>query len=62
MSYAKEFERKINAAIVGKTVKSADVNGHWMQIEFADGTVFDYNATDGGYSCWSIEKNWRSVL
>ena len=62
MSYAKEFERKTKAALVGKTVKSADVNGHGVRIKFADGTVFDYDATDGGYSCWSIEKNGRSVL
>lgn len=62
MSSAKEFERKTNAALVGKTVKSADVNGHGVRIKFADGTVFDYIATDGGYSCWSVKKDGMSVL
>lgn len=62
MSSDKEFELKTNAAIVGKTVKSADVNGHGVRIEFADGTVFDYIATDGGHSCWSVKKGGVSVL
>lgn len=62
MSYSKEFERKTNAALVGKTVKSADINGYGVRIEFADGTVFEYDATDDGYSFWSVEMDGMSVL
>ena len=62
MSSLSESERETNAAILGKTVMSADVNGFGVRIKFTDGTVFDYSASDGGYSCWSVERNgWKIV-
>ena len=42
--------------IVGKTVESASITGDNVTITFTDGTKFDYDATDGGYSCWSITQ------
>lgn len=57
-----EFEIKTNIALLGKTVKSANVSGHSVDIEFTDGTVFEYSASDGGYSCWSVKKNGRSIV
>lgn len=57
-----EFERNTSAALVGKTVMSADVSGYDVRIRFTDGTVFDYSASDAGYSCWSVERNGRKIV
>lgn len=57
-----ESERDTNAALLGKTVRSADVNGFGVRIKFTDGTVFDYGASDGGYSCWSVERDGRKIV
>ena len=62
MSSLSESERETNAALLGKTVMSADVNGVGVRIKFTDGTVFDYSASDGGYSCWSVERNGRKIV
>ena len=62
MSSPGEFERNANAALVGKTVASADVSGYAVRLKFTDGTEFDYNASDGGYSCWSVEKDGRQIV
>lgn len=43
-----DFEHNTNVALLGKTVMSADVNGHGVCIVFTDGTTFDYSASDGG--------------
>ena len=40
--------------LIGKTIKSIDVDGFGMEIVFTDGTKFVYSATDGGYSNWDI--------
>lgn len=62
MSSLSESERDTNVALLGKTVMSADVNGFDVRIKFTDGTVFDYSASDGGYSCWSVERNGRKIV
>lgn len=62
MSNLSESERDTNAALISKTVMSADVNSHAVRIRFTDGTVFDYSASDGGYSCWSVQKNGRQIV
>lgn len=62
MSGPGEFERNTNAALAGKTVASADVSGHAVRLKFTDGTKFDYDASDGGYSCWSVEKDGRRIV
>ena len=41
--------------LIGKTIKSIDVTGSWVEIVFTDETKFHYEATDGGYSGWDIE-------
>lgn len=51
MSGPGEFERKTNAALLGKTVASADVGGNSVRIKFTDGTEFYYSASNGGW-CW----------
>ena len=43
--------------LVGKTIAKIDVDGFDVNIVFTDGTVFEYESSDGGYSCWNIYKN-----
>lgn len=44
-------------ALVGKTIARIEVDGFDVDIVFTDGTVFEYESSDGGYSCWNIYKN-----
>lgn len=46
----------IEQRIIGKSVKSACVDGYEVTIEFTDGTVFKYEASDGGYSSYSLNE------
>ena len=50
----KSHEEHTNEVLAGKTIESADVNGHGVTLKFTDGTRFDYDASDGGYSSWGI--------
>ena len=43
--------------LIGKTVESIEVDGYGIEMRFTDGTVFEYGASDGGYSCWDITKD-----
>ncbi len=47
--------------LVGKTIARIDVDGFDVDIVFTDGTVFEYESSDGGYSCWNIYKNDNNV-
>ena len=42
--------------LIGKTIEKIDIDGFGIEICFTDGTVFEYNASDSGYSCWDISK------
>ena len=42
--------------MVGKTIQSIKVDGYCVKMTLNDGTVFDYSASDGEYSCWHITK------
>ena len=44
-------------ALVGKTIARIDVDRFDVDIVFTDGTVFEYESSDGSYSCWNIYKN-----
>lgn len=43
--------------LVGKTIARIEVDGFDVDIVFTDGTLFEYESSDGGYSCWNIYKN-----
>jgi hypothetical protein len=46
--------------IIGKTISKAWIDGGTVYIEFTDGAVLDYFASDGGYSCWDlVDKNGK---
>ena len=50
------YAETTNAWLVGKTVKKADVSGHGVYLEFEDGSKLNYDASDGGYSCWGMKQ------
>jgi len=43
-----------NNALIGKKIINADVNGYGIRLELDNGSIFEYDATDGGYSSWEI--------
>lgn len=47
--------------LIGKTIKSIDVDGFGVDIVFTDGTELVYGASDGGYSNWEILKSGEAV-
>ena len=47
----------MDTQMIGKTIKNIEVDGGRVFIEFTDGYIFDYWASDGGYSTWGIYKN-----
>lgn len=49
-------KREIDKKIIGKTIKKAKVDGSDVILEFTDGEVFEYIASDGGYSCFALYK------
>lgn len=48
------YAENTNLWLVGKTIRKADISGHGMVLEFEDGTNLNYEASDGGYSCWGL--------
>lgn len=47
---------EIGKKLEGKTIKTADVDGFEVEITFTDGSVFYYDASDGGYSNYSLRE------
>ena len=46
--------------IIDKTISKAWIDGYSVCIEFTDGTILDYDASDGGYSCRDlVDKNGK---
>lgn len=41
--------------LIGKTIVKADVDGFGMELILDDGSIFVYNASDGGYSTYGFE-------
>jgi hypothetical protein len=42
--------------MTGKIIKSFEVDGFGVRISFTDGTYFEYDASDGGYSTWDYGR------
>ena len=40
--------------LVGKTIIEAEVDGFGIKLKLEDGSTFEYDASDGGYSAWEI--------
>lgn len=43
-------------ALVTRTILKAEVDGFGVRLVLDNGTTFDYDASDGGYSLWEIAK------
>lgn len=48
------YTEKIVNKMIGKTIKNVDLDGFGMTIDFTDGTQFNFDASDGGYSEYEI--------
>lgn len=46
----------VEKALIGKTITDAIVNGYEVVLCFDDDTIFNYNASDGGYSSYELTK------
>lgn len=46
----------IEKELIGKTITYAIVNGYEVFLIFNDNTILDYEASDGGYSCYELRK------
>ena len=49
-------KEETNKWLEGKKIIKADVNGNGITLVLDDNSVFEYDASDGGYSCWEITK------
>lgn len=45
----------IEKEMIGKTIVAADVTGYGMMLIFDDGKIFNYSASDGGYSNYGFD-------
>lgn len=43
--------------LIGKTILSAEVDGFGIALVFDDGSVFNYSASDGGYSTYDFTNS-----
>lgn len=50
------YAEKVSAALAGKKIVKATVDGHGLVLWFDDGTYLNYNASDGGYSTFGIHE------
>lgn len=46
----------VETKLIGKTIKTAEVNGYGIYIEFNDGSTFHYEASDRGYSSYNVKE------
>jgi len=42
--------------LIGKTIKAVKLDGYGIQLQFTDGSRFEYEASDGGYSTYDFYK------
>lgn len=50
------YEEQTKIALENKKIINAEVTGDRVYLKLNDGTVFDYFASDGGYSSWEVVK------
>lgn len=42
-------------AFVGKKIRALELSGYHVRLTCTDDTVLEYEASDGGYSCWTVK-------
>ena len=47
-----EENKNINLILQNKIIKKVEVDGFGVYLEFKDGTFFNFDASDGGYSTY----------
>ena len=52
----------IDNRLVGRTIETAEVDGYGILINFRDGSVLSYAASDGGYSCFDLYESMEEYL
>ena len=50
-------EMTIEEIIATKPIKEVEITGFGLYITFKDGSQFEYNASDGGYSSWDYTES-----
>ena len=43
--------------LIGKTILAAEVDGFGIKLVFDDGSIFNYSASDGGYSTYDFTNS-----
>ena len=43
--------------LIGKVIIDAEITGYGVTLKLNDGTILEYNASDGGYSTWDWEES-----
>jgi len=56
-TYSEETEKQL----IGRTIVKADVDGFGIRLVLDDGSRFEYDASDGGYSSWEIENDGKGA-
>ena len=52
----------INEKLIGKTIKEADIDGFGVYLTFNDGSMFEYDASDGGYSHYAYCESPQELI
>lgn len=52
----------IDNRLVGKTIETAEVDGHGILIHFRDWSVLSYVASDGGYSSYALYGSMEEYM
>lgn len=47
---------EVENALVARKILKAEVDGFGVRLVLDNGTIFDYDASDGGCSLWEIVK------
>ena len=58
---ASKYAEETNQRLSGRTIKEARVTGYGIDLVLDDGSVFEYDASDGGYSCWDFRNTEEEV-
>lgn len=48
------MRRRISERLIGKTIESVSLSGYEVYLYFTDGSRFEYDASDGGYSTYDF--------
>lgn len=51
------YDETVNMRLEGNTIVKAEVNGFGVRLELSDGSVFDFDASDGGHSLYEFDDD-----